>query len=39
MNVRKMTMGILLTGLLTVGLAPASWAATTYYVSQSSGSR
>ena len=37
MNVRKVTLATLLTGMLTVGLAPAAWAATTCYVSQSSG--
>lgn len=38
MNMRSMTVSILLTGLLTAGLAPAVVAETTYYVSQSSGS-
>ena len=36
MNMRRIIMVSLLTGLLAVWLAPASWAAT-YYVSQSSG--
>jgi len=37
MNVRKVTLASLLIGLLTMGFAPAAWAATTYYVSQSAG--
>jgi len=37
MNVRRVTLATLLIGPLTAGLAPASWAATTYHVSQSVG--
>jgi hypothetical protein len=38
MNIRKMIMAIFAIALLTAGLAPAPWAATSYYNSQSPGS-